>query len=201
MLRLRTRFKVVNLMHRSLRVLVLVMSIGVLVLGSSTAANAVKPFEKGHYEGSDSFTEPDFCGIEVQFDVTFSGVFHTHPVPHSDQAFFGFDNYRFTEIISTAEGSIRTEGNGVFREQHATHISGDIWEFEFLDAGTFRVYDSDGNLLLRANGVFKASEQFDTLGDFQPGGIPVPDTFQVLHEAGQSFNDEEFCAAVLPELT
>ena len=101
-----------------------------------------------------------------------------------------------TEIISTEDGWIRTERNAAFHEQKATHVSGNIWEFQFIDAGTFRVYDSDGNLLLRANGVFKASEQWDTLGDSQPGAVPVPDTFEVIANNGPSFTDEEFCAAV-----
>ena len=65
------------------------------------------------------------------------------------------------------------------------------------------MYDSDGNLLLRDTGVFKASEQFDTFGDSQPGGEPVDDgaTFEVIADHGQAFTDDEFRAAVLPELT
>lgn len=189
-------------MTRTARALALVAS-AALVLATPVAAHAGKPyFPSEPYTFSDSFDEPDFCGVAVHFEVERSGVSKVLPVNGAGgQAFFGFDNYEFTEIISTKDGSIRTEGNGSFHEQKATHISGDIWEFQFIDAGTFRVYDSDGNVLLRSSGVFKASEQFDTLGDFQPGGEPVPDTFMVLAARGPSFSDEEFCAAVLPELT
>ena len=189
-------------MTRTARALALLAATG-LVLATPVAAHAGKPFEKAtHYAGTDSFTEPNFCGIEVQIDVEFSGVFQVHPVKSSDgQAFFGHDNYEFREVISTEDGSISTHGNGSFHEQKATHIAGDVWEFQWLDAGTFRVYDADGNLLLRSNGVFKASEQFDLLGDSQPGGVPVPGTFEVLAAHGPGFDDEEFCAAVLPELT
>jgi len=189
-------------MTRTSRTLTL-LAAAALVLATPVAAQAGKPYEKAApYSGSDSYTEPDFCGIEVQVDVEFSGVFHVLPVKGSDgQAYYGFDNYEFSETISTEDGWIRTHGNGAFHEQKATHISGDVWEFQFIDAGWFRVYDSDGNLLLRSTGVFKASEQFDTFGDSQPGGEPVPDTFEVLANNGLSFSDEEFCAAVLPELT
>jgi hypothetical protein len=189
-------------MTRAARVLALLAAAG-LVLATPVSAHAGKPYEKAsHYSGTDSFDEEDFCGIEVHIEVEFSGVSHVLPVKGSDgQAYFGFDNYEFREVISTEDGSISTHGNGAFHEQKATHISGDVWEFQFIDAGTFRVYDSSGALLLRSTGVFKASEQFDTFGDSQPGGEPVPDTFEVVASHGQSFTDEEFCAAVLPELT
>jgi hypothetical protein len=184
------------------RALALIAS-AALVLATPVAAHAGKPtFPSEHYAGTDSFNESDFCGIPVHFEVEFSGVSHVLPVKGSDgQAFFGFDNYEFTEIISTDDGWIRTHGNGSFHEQKATHIRGNIWEFQFIDAGTFRVYGSDGALLLRDTGVFKASEQFDTLGDSQPGGVPVADTFEVIADHGRFFSEEEFCAAVLPELT
>src|SRR5215203_475952 len=168
-------------MTRSARALALIGT-AALVLATPVAAHAGKPVEKSApYSGTDSFDEPDFCGIAVHFEVEFSGVSKVLPVKDSDgQAFFGFDNYEVTEIISTEDGWIRTYGNGAFHEQKATHVTGDIWEFQFIDAGTFRVYDSAGDLLLRAAGVFKATEQFDTLGDSQPGAVPVePSTFQV----------------------
>ena len=193
-----------TMMRRPASALALLASAG-LVLATPVAAHAGKPtVPTEHYSFTDSFDEPDFCGIAVHFEVEGGGVSKVLPVKGSDgQAFFGFDNYEFTEVISTKAGSISTHGNGSFHEQKATHISGDIWEFQFIDAGTFRVYDSDGNLLLRSTGVFKASEQFDTFGDSQPGAEPVDDgaTFQVLASHGLSFTDEDFCAAVLPELT
>jgi hypothetical protein len=189
-------------MTHAARALALVAA-SALVLATPVAAHAGKPYEKAsHYAGTDSYDEEDFCGIEVHVEVEFSGVSHISPVKGSDgQAYFGFDNYEFREVISTEHGSINTHGNAIFHEQKATHIGGNIWEFQFMDAGTFRVYDADGNLLLRATGVFKATERFDVLGDSQPGGVPVPDTFEVIANHGQSFTDDDFCAAVLPELT
>ena len=198
-------------MTRAAQALALLAAAG-LVLATPVAAHAGKPYEKATtYAGSDSDDEEDFCGVEgltVQIAVEFRGVSQVHPVKGSGgQAFFGFNNYEFREVISTEDGSVSTYGNGIFHEQTATHIEGNIWEFQFMDAGTFRVYDSDGNLLLRATGVFKASEQFDLGGDLVPGGEPLttPDgehyTFELLANHGQAIDDDEFCAAVLPELT
>ena len=189
-------------MTRTARALAL-LAAAALVLATPVAAHAGKPYEKtSHYEGTDSFDEEDFCGIEVHFEVAFSGTSKILPVKDSGgQAFYGYNNYQFSEVISTDAGSIRTEANGALHEQKATRISGNIWEFQFVDAGTFRVFDSGGNLLLRANGVFKGSEQFDLLGDSQPGGVPVPLTFEELASNGPGFTDDEFCEAVLPELT
>ena len=187
-------------MHRTSSALAAIGAVA-LTLMAPTAANAGKPFEHEKYEFTDSFDDT-LCGIAVHFEVSGSGMFVTHPVKDSDgQAFFGHDNYEFTEVISTDAGFITTSGNGNFREQKATHIEGTIWEFEALDAGTFRVYDASGDLLAKANGVVKMRQQFDTLGDSQPGGVPVPDTFEVLVEHGQVLSEDEFCAAVLPELT
>ena len=187
-------------MHRTSSALAAIGAVA-LTLMAPTAANAGKPFEKGHYEFTDSFDDT-VCGVAVHIEFSASGSFVTHPVKGSDgQAFFGHDNYEFTEVISTDAGFVTTHGNGNFNEQKATHIEGNIWEFESLDAGTFRVFDASGDLLLRATGVFKVSEQFDTLGDSQPGAEPIPGTFEVLFERGQTLSEDEFCAAVLPELT
>ena len=166
-------------MTRTARVFAVLAS-AALVVATPVAAHAGKPVEKAaHYSGTDSFDEPDFCGIPVHFEVEFSGVAKILPVKGSDgQAFFGFDNYEVTEIISTDDGWIRTHGNGAFHEQKATHIAGDIWEFQFIDAGTFRVYDSEGNLLATApTGSSRRLSSGTTLGDSQPGAVPVPDTF------------------------
>jgi len=188
-------------MTRTARALALLAS-AALVVAVPTAAQAGKPvFRSEPYEFAVSFNEPDFCGIAVHFEVEGSGVSHVLPVKGSDQAFLAHDNFSVREVISTASGSISTYRRGTFLEQKATHVTGDIWEFVSLDIGPFWVYDSDGNLLLRATGVFKASEQFDTLGDSQPGAVPVEGTFEPLAGHGLSFTDDEFCDAVLPELT
>ena len=94
-------------MTRTARALALLAS-AALVVAVPTAAQAGKPvFRSEPYAGTDSFNEPDFCGIAVHFEVEFSGVSHVSPVKGSDgQAFFGFDNYEFREVISTADGWI-----------------------------------------------------------------------------------------------
>jgi hypothetical protein len=188
-------------MHRTARTLALLATASLVLAVALPAHAGGKPVSREKYSDAFTFTETDLCGIEAQFDVTVSGTFKVMPVQGSDEAFLGYDSYRFTEIISTDAGWIRTEARGHFHEQTATQVDGDFWEFTFVDAGQFSVYDASGERLLRANGVFKATEQFDTLGDGQPGGVPVEGTFEVLHEAGRTITDEQFCAAVLEELT
>jgi hypothetical protein len=80
-------------------------------------------------------------------------------------------------------------------------VQGDIWQFQSLFAGTLNVYDSAGRLLLRSSGLFKSTQQFDTLGDAQPGGQPVPGTLEVIADRGHRFDDATFCDTVLPHIT
>jgi hypothetical protein len=171
------------------------------VMGPPSAAQAGKAVIHTPFADSGSFVEPDFCGIAAQVDFTEIGTTVVRPVKGSGgQAYFGHTNFELTEVISTANGSITIVTRKVFHEQRATHVEGDVWQFEWIDAGTFSVYDASGRLLLRASGVFKATQQFDTLGDGAPGGQPVLGTFDVLSERGRTV-DDRFCEAVLPELT
>lgn len=169
-----------------------------LVAAGGTAAQA-KPFSMGKFSGTDSFTDV-VCGLEVQFDVEFSGHDIVRPVHGSDQAFLGHTSYDFREVITNPETGafVTTHGHGVFHERHATQVEGDIYFFEAHDAGSFTVFDSDGNRIARANGVVRLTALFDTLGDFQPGGEFIEETEEFR---GQVLDDEAFCAAVLPELT
>lgn len=191
-------------------------------------AHAGKPFDRERYEFADVF-DADICGIPAELSVVGSGVFITHPVKGSGgTAFFGHDNFEVTETWTTYDddgdvvGSVSIERNANLLEQRATKVPGvveyeadidddgdletvrssDVWTFQFMDAGTFQVYGADGRLLLKATGVFKGQEDFDTFGDSVPGGRPVPGTFEVLRDqTGRSFTEEQFCDAVLPELT
>lgn len=167
---------------------------------AAAPAHAAQPLSHERYDDSFTFEEPDLCGLAVTFDMHARGTFVVRPVNGSDQAFLAHDSYRVTEIISTHEGWIRTERHGQFHEQRGTQVDGDVWAFDFVDSGQFRVFDSSGVRLLQANGVFQAREQFDTLGDGQPGGVPVDGTFEVRHEAGPVVTDEAFCAVVQQEL-
>ena len=75
------------------------------------------------------------------------------------QAFSGHSTFQFSETITLADDDpatnefVTTKGVDNFVEQHATHVSGTVWQFEAISAGTFVVRDADGNVLLRDRGV------------------------------------------------
>ena len=188
---------------------------GLAVAASPQGAQA-KPVERERYEFSlPAFTD-EICGIDARLAVEGSGLFKVREVKGSDgQAFFGFDNFEYIETWTTDAGSVVIHHNGTFKEKRATRVEGpvtytfegvqytsdDVWTFQFQESGIFRVYDMDGNVLLKDTGVFRAQEQFDTLGDSQPGGRPIDGTFEVLKDGnGQSFDEEQFCSVVLAEL-
>ena len=184
-------------------------------------ASALKPVEREHYPIAYGPAQEEICGVTATLTATGSGVFSARPVKGSDgTAFFGHDNFYVVETWTTAAGEVVIERNASIVEQRATKVPGtvtydpdgpagplapvttdDVWLFAFKDSGTFEVF-VDGERVLRATGVFKGQEQFDTLGDDVPGGSPVPGTFEVLKDqTGQSFTEEEFCEVVVAELT
>lgn len=186
-------------MFRFLRVLV---PIAVLVVALTPGvAQAAKPYEHRHYSGTDSFTET-ICGLDVSIDVEFSGVLTIRTVKDSGgQAFLAHNNYETIETITNpANGQqLLIHANGVFHEQRAEHIEGNVWAFEFLDAGTFTLTDLGGNRLLRDRGVVKIRQIFDTLGDGQPGGELISEV--LLSIGGPHATEETFCQTFLGQLT
>lgn len=172
-----------------------------MVLAGAGAAEA-KPLVHEHYSDSDSF-DTELCGLDVHIETTFSGVFTIHPAPGSDQAFFAHDNYEFRDVVTLNDEDPTTneffvqEGNGNFREQHATLIEGNIYEFEAIDAGVFTVFDSEGNVLIRDRGMVQLAAVFDTLGDGEPGGVFISESEPVLHGP----HSDAYCDVVITELT
>lgn len=192
-----------------------------LVLLPAGPAYADKPVERENY-AFDFAEEAELCGIAATVAGSVHGMTSTRPVPRADgQPFLFKDVFHVTETWTTEAGSVTIRHNASFAEQKATKVPGevtytadtdgdgvdetitsdDVWLFTFRDSGNLRVFGTDGRLLLKATGTFKAQEQFDTLGDSQPGGRPVPGTFEVLREqTGQEFSDD-FCAVIEQELT
>lgn len=200
--------------------LVLAASLG-SVLAVPGTASAAKPIIHERYTDSGGPFEVEICGVDLMLSFEVSGVFAARPVEGSDQAFLGADVFKVTETWETASGTLTIERHASFRETEGVKVPGTVvyeWDvdddgdldtvesehvytFTFQDAGYFRVYDEDGSLLLKATGNFRASEQFDTLGDFEIGGRPIPGTFQVLKDqTGRSFTEEQFCAVVEGQL-
>jgi hypothetical protein len=175
-----------------------------LTSGMAGAAQAAAPVQPvASYSGTDSFDVTD-CGQTLHFEVTFSGKDSIRPAPRSDEAFLLHDRYRFSERISLAANPdgpyVITEVKGNFIETRARLLDPaepTIYQFWTVDAGTFRLYSSTGELLVRSNGVFKGSNIQDTGGDKAPGS-----TF--IREVSGDFRGNEsgdFCEAIRAELT
>lgn len=175
--------------------------IAIVGLVTPTVAQAAPPYEHTRYSGTDSFTDT-ICGLDVTIDVEFRGVLVVRTVKGSGgQAFLAHNNYETVETITNpATGDqVVITANGVFHEQRATHVSGNLWAFDFVDAGTFTVTDLDGNRLLRDRGVVKIRQVIDTLGDSQPGGELI--TEEVLAVHGPHSDESTFCDVFLGQLT
>jgi hypothetical protein len=176
--------------------------LGALVLTVAVSGTAqAKPYEIVRDSGDYSFGE-NICGIDVEIAGSFSVVVINRPVPDSDgQAFFGHTTYEFSEVhTNTAnDHQLLVRGKGVFHETSATHVEGDIWEFEALDAGTFTISTTDGERLLRDRGVVKFRALLDTLGDGQPGGELLEEEITAVH--GPHADDSTFCGVYVAEMT
>ncbi|WP_148076942.1 hypothetical protein [Nocardioides aurantiacus] len=169
--------------------------------GIAHAAPPVDPVD--HYVGTDSFDTTD-CGLNLHSEVSYSGMSFIKPAPGSQEAFLVHDRYRFTEEITLASDpdgpSVTTRGSGTFVETTATLLDParpTIYQFTTVDAGTFRLHAADGGQLVTSNGVYKATNIQDTLGDKAPGS-------QLIEEVTGDFHGNEsgeFCDAVTAELT
>jgi hypothetical protein len=174
-----------------------------LLIGALTpgVAQAAPPYQHLHFSGTDSFTDT-ICGLDVTVDVEFSGVSVIRTVKDSGgQAFLAHNNFETTETITNPVNGqqLVININGVFHEQRATHVEGTVWAFESIDAGTFTLYDPDGNRLLRDRGVVKLRAIFDTLGDSQPGGVLIVEELLAIH--GPHADESTYCNVVLAQLT
>ena len=176
--------------------------LGALVLTVAVSGTAqAKPYEIFRDSGDYSFDET-ICDIDVEIVGSFSVVVINRPVPDSDgQAFFGHTTYEFSEVHTNDDNGhqLLVRGKGVFHETSATHVEGDIWEFEAIDAGTFTLSTADGERLLRDRGVIKLRAVFDTLGDGQPGGEVLVEEVTSIH--GPHADDSTFCDVYVAEMT
>ena len=126
------------------------------------------------------------------------------PAPGSDEAFLLHNRYQFSETITLASDPdgpyVTTKGSGNFVETRATLLDPNkptIYQFTTVDAGTFRLYSSDHDVLVSSSGVFKATNIQDTLGDKTPGS-------EFIEEVSGDFHGHEsgdFCEAVTAALT
>ena len=119
-----------------------------------------------------SFSHDD-CGFPVDVEGTFSSKDHLRVGKgKTATAFFGFSNFSFVETqTNRATGEYVTiKANATFHEIKATRVEGSIFQFDQVEAGQFRLYDSDGRLLAFDRGNIHIHILFDTQGDDVPGG-------------------------------
>ena len=153
--------------------------VGLLLVAAAVTANpsSAKVIDQGHYS-DEPFTFGYNCGdFLVEVEGTTSGVGALRVGKgKTATAFFGRDNYSFTEVHTNADTgeSITVVGNGNFVEIKATRMPEEgpnVFKFTAIDAIHTWIYDSDGNLIARERGSIMSSILFDTQGDNVPGGV------------------------------
>ena len=84
-------------------------------------------------------------------------------------------------------------GHGTFNEVKTEHVEGNIFEFTAIETGqAVIVEDSSGRVVTRNRGAVRFAYLFDTLGDGEPGGNWVEDTY--FRESGPHPSlDVDFC--------
>jgi len=130
-----------------------------------------------------SFSHDD-CGFQIDVEGTFSSKDHLRVGKgKADTAFFGFSNYSFVETQTNPETGafVTVKANATFHEIKARRVEGSIFEFDQVEAGRFRMYDSDGGLVAFDRGNVHVSLLFDTQGDDVPGGIFIEETGVDVH--------------------
>ena len=175
-----------------------VLAMTVVMVAAAPAQATV--FESGHFAFEESNTE-DLCGVAVRHDFAISGHFRTRTGKGElDQAFFGQTSSEITDTFTNlATGaSFSIEGRLTSMDVKATPLGGNLFEFKFRDAGTFKVVDMDGNVVLADHGSIWLTMVFDTLGDSQPGGIIIEETVDRVNGPHPLFAMDEaaFCAMV-----
>ena len=181
-----------------------------LLLAAAVAALAVVPAAQGAILERFRFVdepysfEEEICGIEVQIEGNATGAGRVRLGKGKlATTFFEHTNFAYTETWTAANGGFVTvTGNAVFNEVKAVPLGGNVFRFTAIEAGQlFRLYDSQGNLLLRDRGVIRNSLIFDTLGDATPGGVVVEELEPSVRGPHPGFDDGTLCPVLVPLLT
>ena len=87
--------------------------------------------------------------------------------------------------------------NAVFNEIRAKRLSGNIFEFDAVEAGQpFRLFDSVGNLVAVDRGSIHHHAVFDTEGDDIVGAVLIEELEPEVHGPHPGFDD--FCGLITP---
>jgi hypothetical protein len=148
--------------------------------------------------------ETEICGIDVMVEGTDSGQGRIRPGKGQHAtAFFENVNYSYSETWTAANGRFVTvTGNAIFHEVRAVPLGDNLFRFTAIEAGQpFRLFDSEGNLLLRDRGNIRFSAIFDTLGDATPGAVLIEEFEPRVRGPHPGFDDETLCPVLVPLLT
>ena len=170
-----------------------------MALGLAAAPALATTTQREHFAGTDAFSYND-CGFSVNVAVTFSGH-SVLRIDKSGQAFLVKGTSTFREVHTNPQTGefFVLRGRSTFNELRATHVEGDIYQFDVVEAGQpFVVEDSDGNVVVRDRGAIRFSYLFDTLGDNTPGGNFVADVgTPSVHGPHEGFGEDfDFCGMV-----
>jgi hypothetical protein len=180
------------------------------LLLAAVAALAVAPAAQGAIFDRVQFADipyafdDEICGIAVQIEGTVSGHSMVRIGKGAlDSAFFEHTNAAYRETWTAANGSsVTVTGNANFNEVKAVPLGGSVFRFSQVEAGQpFRLYDSQGNLLLRDRGAIRFTVVFDTLGDATPGGIVIEELEPSVRGPHPGFDDATLCPVLVPQLT
>ena len=92
------------------------------------------PLEREHYSGTDSFDFDD-CGPLVHNEVTSSGVFMLKAPTKPGAPPRYFDNYEVHEVLTANGRTMTVDHNGLYKDLHATLVSGTTYRFVAQESG------------------------------------------------------------------
>ena len=165
---------------RTRRLAVVAVAAAALMTGT---ADATVIHRESFVDEPYSFSHDD-CGFQVDVEGTQSAKEHLRVGKgKTDTAFFDHFAYSFVETHTNTEtGTVLTiKADAMFNELKATRVEGSIFEFTQVEAGRFRLYDSDGRLVGFDRGNVRIHILFDTEGDDVPGGIFIEELDAVAH--------------------
>ena len=183
---------------RGIRAMVLAL-LPIVVVAAWPAVSAATVIDKDRFSESGGPEAVEECGRTLDHTFSFTGTAHVRVGKgKQDQAFFGHSNVSFTDTFTNPEnGRSYTEtGRLTFQETRAVRVSGTIFQFTSVNAGTVRLLDSSGATVLVDHGNIRTTILFDTLGDSTPGGVELAVLSEVTHGPHPFFDltEEEFCA-------
>lgn len=164
----------------------LISACGVLALAFTMALPAqAAPLEREHYSGSDSFDFAE-CGPVIHNETTFEGVFMLKAPTKPGAPPRYFDNYEVHEVLTANGRTLTIDHNGLFKDLHATLVSGTTYRFVVQESGQpFVVRDEAGAVLYRDRGLLRFAFLVDTLGDNDlENDVFIDDSFELLADRG-----------------